>query len=85
MFGYKSASHSFIAADGDDGKHSFLAELYFDFHRNNSLSTSSGDGKSELYCFTTSERFISFVHITDGTSCRIDVAVIDKEEKCSPK
>ena len=37
MFGYKSASHSLIAADGDDGKRSFGAELYFDCHRNSSL------------------------------------------------
>ena len=85
MFGYKSASHSLIAADVDDGRRSFGTELYFDCHRNSSSSTSSGDGISELYCLITSARLISFERITDGTSFISDVAVIDKEENCSAK
>ena len=57
MFGYKSASHSLITADGEDDKRSFGSVLYFDYHRNSSLYVNKlWDGISELYCLITSER-----------------------------
>ena len=83
--GYNSASHSLIAADGDIGKCFVGSALHLDFQCNNSLSTSSGDGRSLLYCLITSERSTDLLCITIGTRLRSDGAVTDNAENCSFK